>query len=100
MGPAASAEFVNRLVAQTPAGCDQEHIPFVLWNNPQIPDRSTSLRNEDDRPLPFLLEGIQILKAARRGSEKYDVERRLPHRELPRRHVKLLPALGRPATLP
>lgn len=65
MGPAASAEFVNRLVAQTPAICDQEHIPFVLWNNPQVPDRSTSLRNEDDRPLPFLLEGIQILKAAR-----------------------------------
>ena len=65
MGPAASAEFVNRLVAQTPASCDQEHIPFVLWNNPQIPDRSTSLRNNDNRPLPFLLEGIQILKAAR-----------------------------------
>jgi aspartate racemase len=65
MGPAASAEYVARLVAQTPATCDQEHIPFVLWNNPQIPDRSTSLRNEDDRPLPFLLEGIQILKAAR-----------------------------------
>jgi len=65
MGPAASAEYVARLVKQTPASCDQEHIPFVLWNNPQIPDRSTSLRNEDDRPLPFLLEGIQILKAAR-----------------------------------
>jgi aspartate racemase len=65
MGPAASAEFVNRLIAQTPATCDQEHIPFVLWNNPQIPDRSTSLRNQDNRPLPFLLEGIQILKAAR-----------------------------------
>jgi len=65
MGPAASAEYVARLVAQTPATCDQEHIPFVLWNNPQVPDRSTSLRNGDDRPLPFLLEGIQILKAAR-----------------------------------
>ena len=65
MGPAASAEYVARLVAQTPASCDQEHIPFVLWNNPQVPDRSTSLRNGDDRPLPFLLEGVQILKAAR-----------------------------------
>jgi len=64
MGPAASAEFVNRLVQQTPATCDQEHIPFVLWNNPQIPDRSTSMRNGDNRPLPFLLEGIQILKTA------------------------------------
>ena len=63
MGPAASAEFVTRLVAQTPATCDQEHIPFVLWNNPQVPDRSTSLRNQDDRPLPFLLQGVQVLKA-------------------------------------
>jgi aspartate racemase len=65
MGPAASAEFVTRLLAQTPATCDQDHIPFVLWNNPQVPDRSKSLRNDDSRPLPFLLEGIQILKAAR-----------------------------------
>ena len=64
MGPAASAEFVNRLIAQTPATCDQEHIPFVLWNNPLIPDRSTSMRNGDNKPLPFLLEGIQILKMA------------------------------------
>jgi aspartate racemase len=64
MGPAASAEFVNRLIAQTPAACDQDHVPFVLWNNPQIPDRSTSMRNGDNRPLPFLLEAIQVLKNA------------------------------------
>lgn len=63
MGPAASAEYVARLVAQTTASCDQEHIPFVLWNNPQIPDRSTSIRNGDNKPLPFLLQGIQVLKA-------------------------------------
>ena len=63
MGPAASAEFINRLIQQTPAGCDQEHIPFVLWNEPRIPDRSTSIRNGDDRPLPYLLQGIQVLKS-------------------------------------
>lgn len=63
MGPAASAEFIIRLIQQTPATVDQEHIPFILWNNPQIPDRSTSLLNEDDRPLPFLLQGVQVLKA-------------------------------------
>jgi len=64
MGPAASAEFVNRLIAQTPATCDQEHIPFVLWSNPQIPDRSISMRNGDNKPLPFLLDGLRGLKAA------------------------------------
>ena len=64
MGPAASAEFVNRLIAQTSASCDQEHIPFVLWSDPRVPDRSTSLRNKDDLPLSWLLNGIQGLKSA------------------------------------
>jgi len=64
MGPAASAEYITRLIQQTQATCDQEHIPFVLWNEPRIPDRSTSLRNGDDRPLPYLLQGIQVLKDA------------------------------------
>ena len=63
MGPAASAEYITRLIKQTPATCDQEHIPFVLWNEPRTPDRSTSIRNEDDRPLPYLLQGMQVLKA-------------------------------------
>ena len=64
MGPAASAEYITRLIQQTPATCDQEHIPFVLWNEPRTPDRSTSLRNGDNRPLPYLLQGIQVLKDA------------------------------------
>ena len=64
MGPAASAEFITRLVQQTPASCDQEHIPFVLWNEPRIPDRSTSMRNKDDKPLPYLIEGIKALRYA------------------------------------
>lgn len=64
MGPAASAEFVTRLIHQTPATVDQEHIPFVLWNDPRTPDRSTSLRNGDDGPLPYLIEGVQALKFA------------------------------------
>jgi aspartate racemase len=62
MGPAASAEFVTRLIRQTPASHDQEHIPFVLWNEPRIPDRSTSMRNGDNQPLLWLLQGVQALK--------------------------------------
>ena len=64
MGPAASAEFITRLIKQTPATCDQEHIPFVLWNEPRIPDRSTSMRAGNDDPLPWLQNGIHGLKAA------------------------------------
>jgi len=63
MGPAASAEFITRLIQQTPASCDQEHIPFVLWNEPRTPDRSTSMRDGNDYPLPYLKEGILSLKS-------------------------------------
>ena len=62
MGPAASAEFVSRLIKQTPATHDQEHMPFVLWNEPRIPDRSTSMQAGDNAPLLWLLQGIQALK--------------------------------------
>ena len=64
MGPAASAEFLVRLINQTPAKKDQDHIPTVLWSDPRVPDRSTSMRNGDDAPLPYLIEGIQGLKGA------------------------------------
>lgn len=64
MGPAASAEFLVRLIQQTPASCDQEHIPTVVWSDPTIPDRSTSLRNHDDLPWEKLKRGIQGLKNA------------------------------------
>jgi len=62
MGPAASAEFVTRLIKQTPATTDQEHIPFVLWNEPRIPDRSRAMQDGNNAPLLWLLQGIQALK--------------------------------------
>ena len=62
MGPAASAEFITRLIKQTPATHDQQHMPFVLWNEPRIPDRSTSMQAGNNAPLLWLLQGIQALK--------------------------------------
>lgn len=64
MGPAASAEFLVRLIEQTPAGCDQEHIPVILWSDPTVPDRSISLLNGDNAPWEYLRRGIQGLKNA------------------------------------
>jgi aspartate racemase len=64
MGPAAGAEFLARFTALTPATRDQEHIPTVLWSNPKVPDRSTSILNRDNLPLPLLIEGIKGLQTA------------------------------------
>ena len=64
MGPAASAEFMVRLTALTPASKDQEHIPTILWSDPRVPDRNKSIQNKDNLPLPWLQYGIKGLQEA------------------------------------
>ena len=64
MGPAASAEFMVRLTNKTTALRDQDHIPTVLWSDPRVPDRNTSITNGDDLPLPWLIDGVKGLQAA------------------------------------
>lgn len=64
MGPAATIEFASRLVANTPATCDQEHIPMIIWNDPRVPDRSTAMLAGTNEPLPWLKRGIRGLQQA------------------------------------
>jgi aspartate racemase len=39
MGPLATVDFLRKVIVSTPATCDQEHVPMLVWNVPQIPDR-------------------------------------------------------------
>jgi aspartate racemase len=67
MGPLASAHFMLRLTALTPAERDQDHIPTVLWSDPRVPDRTGAMQGGDD-PLPALLRGIAGLRQAGCGA--------------------------------
>lgn len=40
MGPAATADFIAKLIQHTAATRDEEHVPFVVINDPRIPDRT------------------------------------------------------------
>lgn len=64
MGPLATADFLAKLVAETPAVRDQDHIPYVAWSVPQIPDRPTAILHGGASPLPQMLRGIAALKQA------------------------------------
>lgn len=64
MGPLATVDFLHKLVLATPASRDQEHIPTLIWNVPQIPDRQHYLAGHGTSPLPAMLEGISRLNAA------------------------------------
>jgi len=61
MGPLATADFLKKLVENTPAHTDQEHIPVLLYGNCTIPDRTTYIVGAGPSPLPKLLEGIKFL---------------------------------------
>lgn len=64
MGPLAAADFLKKLVEETPASCDQEHIPYVAWGVPQIPERPAAILGKGESPLPQMLQGVAALKQA------------------------------------
>ena len=43
VGPAATVDFLRKIVRNTPASRDQEHIKLLVEHNPKIPDRTEHL---------------------------------------------------------
>lgn len=64
MGPLATLDFQHKLLAATPADNDQQQLPSVVWNVPQIADRQKALAGNGPSPLPQLLHGIEKLNQA------------------------------------
>jgi aspartate racemase len=64
MGPLATVDFLKKLIEETPAARDEDHIPVIVYSVPQIPERPPAITGEGESPLPALLEGIRTLKAA------------------------------------
>lgn len=64
MGPAATVDLMAKVLAATPARSDEEHVPLVVWNVPQVPSRPAAIRGEGPSPLPAMLEGARFLQGA------------------------------------
>ncbi|MBW7967154.1 aspartate/glutamate racemase family protein [Bradyrhizobium sp. BR 10261] len=65
MGPVATVDFLNKMLAATPARTDQEHVPFVTYSDPAVPDRSTAIRDgRAPSPLPRMVNGVRALEKA------------------------------------
>ncbi|MBS1097056.1 aspartate/glutamate racemase family protein [Gluconobacter sphaericus] len=65
MGPAATADFMGQVIANTSAKVDQEHIPLLIFSDPVIPDRSTSILDATaPSPLPMLQDHAVRLQRA------------------------------------
>ncbi len=64
MGPLATVDFLQKLIEETPAKRDQDHIPVMAYSVPQIPDRPPAITGTGESPLPQMLEGVLTLKRA------------------------------------
>jgi len=64
MGPAATVDLLQKIIDATPATRDQDHVPTVVWNVPQIPERLAAMRGEGPSPLPGMIEGARALESA------------------------------------
>jgi aspartate racemase len=64
MGPAATIDFMTKIMKATAAANDQEHVPLIVHDVPQIPDRSSAIQNNSDEPWLPLLAGIRMLERA------------------------------------
>lgn len=64
MGPLATVDFLQKLIEETPATRDQDHIPVIAYSVPQVPDRPRAIAGTGESPLPHMLAGIRTLKSA------------------------------------
>ncbi|WEK32991.1 MAG: amino acid racemase [Candidatus Pseudomonas phytovorans] len=64
VGPAATVDFMGKVVASTPAGRDQDHIKMVVEQNPQIPDRTANLLHAEADPTMAMYATCKRLESA------------------------------------
>jgi aspartate racemase len=64
MGPLATVDFLRKLIEETPAAGDEEHIPLIATSIPQIPSRPLAIVAGGASPLPAMLACLRTLKAA------------------------------------
>ena len=62
MGPLATADLFKKIVLNTKAEKDQEHIRVLVDNNTNIPDRTGAILHGGEDPIPELTESAKALE--------------------------------------
>jgi aspartate racemase len=63
VGPAATVDFIEKLIRNTPATRDQDHIKLVVEHNPKIPDRTENLIGNGADPTVALYAACKRLES-------------------------------------
>lgn len=64
MGPEATLYLFEKIIENTPASRDQEHLRVIIDNNPKIPDRTQAIFGKGENPVPLMVgSGMALEKA-------------------------------------
>lgn len=63
MGPLATADLFRKIVLNTKADRDQDHIRILIDNNTNIPDRTAAILHHGENPIPELTKSAVTLQA-------------------------------------
>ena len=64
MGPEATLDCFGKIIKNTPAKTDPEHLRVVIDSNTGIPDRIAAILGDGESPVPALIEGCRGLEKA------------------------------------
>ena len=64
MGPQATVDLFAKIVANTPAVVDHDHLRIIIDNNPHIPPRVEAILGDGPSPLPALAASARLLEQA------------------------------------
>ncbi len=64
MGPLATLDFFNKVLASTGAEGDADHVPLLIQSDPRIPARPAAILGDGPSPLPELMAARDRLVAA------------------------------------
>ena len=64
MGPEATLDLFGKIIANTPAARDQDHLRVVIDSNPKVPDRTAAILAGGESPVSAMRSGIAALKRA------------------------------------
>jgi aspartate racemase len=64
MGPEATLDCFGKIIKNTPAQRDQDHLRVVIDSNPAVPDRTAAIVGDGRSPVPAIVEGCHALEKA------------------------------------
>lgn len=64
MGPEATLGLFEKIIANTPATRDQDHLRVIIDSNAKIPDRTPAILGQGETPVPAIIESGRTLERA------------------------------------